>query len=172
MKINQCFLCKKQTKNPKFCSRSCSAKVANKKPKRKKKVRFCSHCGQPRTTAIRNLLCHDCCANKQKFTEAIRQRTIANYADKECLKKLHTSSKFAHIRGLCRSWHKNKTKLPCYVCGYDKHVELAHIRPISSFEPTTTLAVVNSAENIVQLCRNCHWEFDHGLISLASPDQS
>jgi ribosome-binding protein aMBF1 (putative translation factor) len=27
------------------------------------------------------------------------------------------------------------------------------------------VSVVNATSNVVQLCRNCHWEFDHGYLS-------
>ena len=53
------------------------------------------------------------------------------------------------------------TKLACACCGYDKHVELAHIKPVSSFDVNTLISVVNSEENVIQLCPNCHWEFDN-----------
>lgn len=44
--MNKCFKCDKETKNPKFCSRSCSAKINNLGIQRnKKKVRLCLNCG-------------------------------------------------------------------------------------------------------------------------------
>lgn len=104
---------------------------------------------------------------------AIRTKdlTIKDYIERDCVKKLHKSSTFAHIRGFNRYWNKEKTQLPCFVCGYDKHVELAHIQSISSFSTDTKLSEVNSSKNVVQLCPNCHWEFDNGLITLTFPDQ-
>jgi hypothetical protein len=30
----------------------------------------------------------------------------------------------------------------------------------------TELAEINSPGNLVGLCRNCHWELDHGLLRL------
>jgi hypothetical protein len=54
----------------------------------------------------------------------------------------------------------------CKNCGYDRHVEICHIRPINSFPEDTPVAVVNDLSNLVALCPNCHWEFDHGLLVL------
>ena len=51
--------------------------------------------------------------------------------------------------------------MPCAKCGYDKHVELAHIKPISKFGDESKLSDVNSENNVIQLCPNCHWEFDN-----------
>lgn len=51
--------------------------------------------------------------------------------------------------------------LVCAKCGYDKHVEVCHVKPISSFDKSTPLGVVNSKENLLLLCPNCHWEHDN-----------
>ena len=49
----------------------------------------------------------------------------------------------------------------CAHCGYDKHVEIAHVKPVSSFPQTALLLEINSRSNLLHLCPNCHWEFDH-----------
>lgn len=56
--------------------------------------------------------------------------------------------------------------MPCSNCGYSKHIQLCHIKPIKDFSDDTLLKDVNSPDNIIQLCPNCHWEFDHGLLNL------
>lgn len=104
--------------------------------------------------------------------EAIQNLTLSDYCERPSVVRLHQSSKFAHIRGLCRSWNKDKLKLPCHICGYSKHVELAHIRAISSFPLTALVGEVNHKDNIIQLCPNCHWEFDNKLVDLVFPEQS
>lgn len=168
--VNNCHHCGKETTNPKYCSKSCAAKETNKKPKRKLKKK-CSQCD----SLVRNYRSNLCEYHYQQYLlskrESLENLTLSDYTNRDCLKDLHPSSKFAHIRGLCRSWNKDKSKLSCYNCGYSKHVELAHIRPLSSFSPTALIKEVNSPNNIVQLCPNCHWEFDNGLLTLAFPDQ-
>jgi predicted nucleic-acid-binding Zn-ribbon protein len=83
--------------------------------------------------------------------------------NKESVKGKHPSWINSHIRQFNRSWNRLKTKLPCNNCGYTKHVELAHIKAVSSFDKTTTLGEINSPDNVIQLCPNCHWEFDNSI---------
>lgn len=56
--------------------------------------------------------------------------------------------------------------LPCAYCGYSLHVELCHIKPISSFPDSALLSEVNSRKNNIQLCRNCHWELDNSILKI------
>ena len=55
----------------------------------------------------------------------------------------------------------------CEGCGYDKHVEMCHIKPLTSFSLDTLVSVINDRSNIKVLCPNCHWEFDnhHKLVT-------
>ena len=170
MTVKNCNHCGKETTNPKFCSKSCAAKETNKTPKRKL-LKKCSQC-ESIVRSYRSNLCEHHFQEYQKTRkEYLLNLTLAEYINRPCIKRLHISSKFAHIRGLCRSWHKALTKQPCHICGYSKHVELAHIKAVSSFDLTAKLSEVNSPDNIVQLCPNCHWEFDNGLTALVFPEQ-
>lgn len=54
----------------------------------------------------------------------------------------------------------------CVVCGYNKHYEVCHIKAVAEFDNTVTIEDINNINNLVSLCRNCHWEFDKGLIKL------
>lgn len=56
--------------------------------------------------------------------------------------------------------------MPCAVCGYTKHVELAHKRALQDFPDDALLSEVNARGNVIQLCPNCHWELDHGFLDL------
>ncbi len=49
----------------------------------------------------------------------------------------------------------------CQKCGYDKHIEVAHVRPVSDFSGDSLLVDINDISNLVGLCPNCHWEFDN-----------
>ena len=74
--------------------------------------------------------------------------------------KHHKSSAYALIRARARNVCKDE---PCIRCGYDLHTEVAHKRPISSFDGNTPISEVNSKENLMRLCPNCHWEYDRGF---------
>ena len=54
----------------------------------------------------------------------------------------------------------------CFICGYDKHVDIAHIKNVSDFEGSTLMSVINNIDNLVGLCPNHHWEYDNGKIDL------
>jgi len=63
------------------------------------------------------------------------------------------------------AYRKSSRPKACAVCGYDTHYAMCHIRPINDFLPTDT--VVSELCNLVALCPNHHWEFDHGKLSTA-----
>lgn len=48
--MNKCLQCGKETKNPKFCNRSCAAKYNNKAYPKRHPENFCSSCGTPIAT--------------------------------------------------------------------------------------------------------------------------
>lgn len=148
-----------------FCSRSCAAKfnnkgVAHNKPKKRK----CTRCNSffKREKGYRSLLCPECKAQVIDY----QSLTLKEYHSKNSIKNKHPSWKNAHIRCFNRYWNKDKILLPCANCGYTKHVELCHIKSITDFSESTTLGEVNHADNVIQLCPNCHWEFDHNLFDL------
>ena len=86
--------------------------------------------------------------------------------DKAIYKKHHRSSAYGLVRIRARAYAKKLGFKSCSKCGYDKHVEIAHIKPISSFPLTALVSEINNKDNIMPLCPNCHWEFDNGLLSL------
>lgn len=61
-----------------------------------------------------------------------------------------------------RSVYRNSSKPKrCVVCGYDKTYEVAHIKSVSDFDEDTMISDINNVDNLVALCPNHHWEFDH-----------
>ena len=46
-------------------------------------------------------------------------------------------------------------------CDYNKYIEVAHKIPVSKFGLDTKISVINNIDNLIGLCRNHHWEFDH-----------
>lgn len=65
------------------------------------------------------------------------------------------------VREFCRKWNPEIREMPCAFCGYEKHVELAHVEPIAAFPDGARLRDVNASSNVIPLCPNCHWEFDN-----------
>ena len=54
----------------------------------------------------------------------------------------------------------------CAICGYDKHVDVAHIKAVSEFSQDSTIREINLLTNLIGLCPNHHWEYDHNLLDL------
>jgi len=147
-----------------FCSRSCAAKHNNVgKQRNKAKIFKCINCNSDYNRTKNHRYVQFCSGCKSK-TEVIKLLTIGEYRQKLSVKGKHPSWVSAHVRSFNRSWNKELLKLPCAFCGYSKHVELAHKKSISSFTDNSTLAEVNSKSNIIQLCPNCHWEYDNNKL--------
>jgi hypothetical protein len=76
----------------------------------------------------------------------------------------------AKVRGLARAVYMGPKV--CAACGYSLHVDVCHIRPVRDFPMDTPLSVVNAADNLVALDKRCHWEMDHGHLTIGSAAQS
>jgi hypothetical protein len=69
------------------------------------------------------------------------------------------SNRYGNIRHAAKL--KTRTRIQkCENCGYDKHVETCHLKPIALFHEDTPVDIVNADSNLKLLCPNCHWEHD------------
>lgn len=169
-----CAHCGNLTTNPKYCSRSCSASVnGSLYPKKKayRKQRICKRCSQTFTRSVNHCSYYLCpiCLKAYKESSISKDMRLAYFYSARCMVGKHPSWKNSEIRRLNRKWNASLLLFPCANCGYDKHVELAHIKAITSFPKTAKIGDVNDLSNVIQLCRNCHWELDHGLLNLVIP---
>ena len=55
-------------------------------------------------------------------------------------------------------------------CKYDTHIDVAHIKSVSDFDSSSKVSDINDKYNLIGLCKNHHWEFDNGYISLDDID--
>lgn len=155
-----CINCGKTTGNPKFCSRSCSATFNNY-------VIGARH-GKPE-----NYICK-CGARKDNKAKQCRLCNRKKSADKACKRPIkyfaNNRSHPVYRHSVLRKWAKRLMDLrgiekKCR-CGYKLHVECCHVKPITSFDLDTLMGEVNSKDNLIYLCRNCHWELDHDYLKL------
>ena len=79
---------------------------------------------------------------------------------------MKSETAYAYIRWHSRCVVMKDAPKVCAVCGYDAHVEVAHKIPIADFEDNVRLNTINHIDNLVLLCPNHHWEFDHGNLKL------
>ena len=164
IKCKQCgTVTQKRQKDGRFCNSSCSSKYSNmhhkdRYSKRSKKIK-CKHCSNTFLRKHRpgKQLCETCTSNRFIFqNNPTKKELIYTY------KHLHRSSAYSYIRSHARRVIKNKKiKLQCSKCNYDKHAEVCHIKPISSFKDSDKLSDINSTDNLLLLCPNHHWEFDN-----------
>lgn len=156
--MNICLKCKNETKNPKFCSKSCSASYNNLIPKRQRSKKCKIHDCNNYILSNRSY-CKECL--KTKFLNDYSNITLKDIIDDTGFK----TNRYRRIRDNAKHTYdkSNKPKL-CTNCFYDKHYEVCHIKSISSFDKNTTLNEINNINNLIALCPNCHWEFDKGLL--------
>ena len=145
-----CGHCGTTTKNRKYCSRGCATAVTNKTPKRLKVARTCKVCSTP--VGGRRTVCD------AHSSHIIRDMTLSD----AIYEKHHRSSAYALVRSRARASVASEPVV-CEKCGYDKHVEVAHRKAVADFSDYTMLSVINARSNLMLLCPNCHWEFDHNL---------
>lgn len=158
-----------------YCSRSCAAKKNNVGKQRNPPVgRVCNKCSSSyirvRGRSSENL-CEACYIEYKNRSQAYMNCTLADYQSMPSVAGKHPSWINSHVRSFARSWNSHLTKIPCQKCGYSKHVELCHIIPISQWPKTARLGDVNHQDNLLALCRNHHWEFDHKHLALSDIPQ-
>lgn len=148
-----------------FCSRSCSTSYNNiQKKVGKAKLGIRKQCASINCDNIierqGRKFCVDC--------SMLRKKNI-NYKlnpTKEELMYSNRSSPYSYIRWHAREIVAKTWIKECTNCGYNKHVELAHIKSIASFTLDSKLEEINNSNNLLFLCPNCHWEYDNNRLTI------
>ena len=122
-----------------FCDHSCAAKSSNLKRVLRKSCR----CGAK--ISYRHRKCKECLP---LGSLKVLSRLISG---------MNKNQIYEHAR-------RSIPDGPCSNCGYGEFTEVCHIKSISSFSESATVGEVNQRNNLVRLCPNCHWEFDHGML--------
>lgn len=153
MSCLECFgpLLKRTQK--KYCSLKC-ASISNNRLYQKRfpsKDKFCD-CGRRKEKRARHCIA---CKREVYSTRTLADALIEKYKDSG--NRWNQVRKQARIR--MEQWKVPKV---CSDCGWEKHVEVIHVKGITTFPLNTLLVVVNSKENLKYLCPNCHWVFDYG----------
>ena len=121
----------------------------------------CESCGKTRNKTA-SPICRDCynanrtdiiLSNKTPISE-----TFYTYGSRNKYNYIRM-----HSRRLIDSLGIDKV---CSCCKFEHGVQICHIKSISDFPEDTPLNEVNSIDNLILLCPNCHWLFDHGYPSL------
>lgn len=51
----------------------------------------------------------------------------------------------------------------CMVCGYDRIIQIAHVKAVSDFDDDALILEINSLKNLKALCPTHHAEYDKGI---------
>jgi hypothetical protein len=151
-----------------FCSRECKDKSqslsGNGEGFRPKKMgereKPCAICGN----LSRNKYCSDDCRAEgmnQLAHAFVKNLTLKDFSGTN-------TAKYRKIREKALQRYNKKKNGICQATGYDKHVEVCHIISLSKFNDITPIEMMNDSRNIILLCPNSHWEFDHNLLPLES----
>lgn len=156
---NQCLNCTTPVatgpgRTGKFCSRSCATTYNNTHRPKRQLTKSCKTC----TVKIKSTVsyCSDCSPSG-----VFQAKTLGELRE--------TSKTDASVYNRIRLYSRNiAMKLPhqhCIICGYHNHVEVAHLRTLSTLSDDTTVEQAGGAHNFVLLCPNHHWEFDYGNLT-------
>lgn len=153
----------------KFCGHSCSAVFNNKGMPKKRgslvvPIHKCEKCGSciPENEKRRESL------SKSQFTLCkkcrrclIDRKTKGSVLNKEGSRRELSVSITRNARGC---YINSGRPMVCAECGYSAHVDVCHVKSIESFDDSVVISEINSGRNLVALCKNHHWEFDHGFL--------
>jgi len=163
----------------KFCNQSHAAKYNNKRhPKRGRlpAAGICERCGcevqysyRKNGGHVKRRYCPECLLRVQveqaQRLPGVVSATYIGDRTKGDLRKAqvkYSNNITAHARKI---YAKSGKAIICAICGYDKHTDICHVKRIASFSDETLIREINAIENLVTLCPNHHWEFDHGLFA-------
>lgn len=165
----KCKNCNQKTKNPKFCSKSCSTSYNSKSENGRKNGRtevakFCKIC----STKIKiDSGGTDKCRNCRDKIKTKTGDYVSRYEVTKEMISTNDTQKYRRIRDFARRIAKSHGKLKeCKICKYSIHVECAHIKPINEFSDDDKLCEINNPDNLIGLCPNHHWEFENGKLQI------
>ena len=154
--MNHCLHCGAATPNAKYCSRSHAAIHTNQQSPKRRRTHTCAATCDTLIPGNRQF-----CAVHGKRKADYRTLTVAQLKAKDAIK--HPRYYRGYLNSITRLLNAHRPRI-CQACGYNKHVEYCHVRPIKSFNDAATVQEVSGPDNILVLCPNWHWEYDHGLL--------
>lgn len=164
-----------QVRCKKFCDRSCAAKYNNAKYPQRTKKRFVE-CRECNTEVECKKLPDNRGYSRRNFCDLCRwsetRRATLRRTKKNIFESHSTwNGAAAFIRKHARRVF-DKSGIPhrCAICGYEKHIHVSHIIEVSSFPESSTVAQMNSIDNLAPLCPTHHWEFDNNKLEKKDED--
>ena len=138
-----------------FCSLKCSNIFNNPKIN---KITICENCNLNFTKSKDKV--SNTCSKLCHIELGMKHRLIKDSIKRE------GSNTYDTIRKNARIYSKYFYPLKCMLCDYDKHYEVCHIKDLKNFTGEETIYEVNNKYNLIHLCPNHHWEFDHNQLDI------
>lgn len=174
---NVCICCKSiiqvkdgqrvpEVRRKKFCNRTCSGAYKRGRPTGLKATRpKCLNCENP-VGQTRHKYCSKTCSAQHRAEQSMLEQLGRTKGDLFSSRKNWQSAR-SSIQSMARSaFFANGGPSKCMECGYSKHVDVCHRRDVSDFPDDSTIAEINSLDNLIPLCKNHHWEFDNGYLEI------
>lgn len=167
-------------KRKKFCNQSHAAKYNNSRYLKRTRILasgICERCGctvqysgKKNGGYVKRRYCRECLLRvqidqAQKLPGVVSAIYIGDRTKGDlCEAQVKYSNNITkHARKIYARSGKAKA---CAICGYGKHVDICHMKQIASFSDETLIREINAIENLVALCPNHHWEFDHEFFDI------
>ena len=147
-----------------FCSHSCSAKYNLLGRPGARKYFFCNVCHK-QIKKNKSLICMSC--RSADIISKLTKSAKGELRGKRSGYQSYRSEITKHARYVFRL---SNVPRKCAICGYDKHIEIAHIKSVSSFPDSSLIGDINDIKNLQALCPNHHWEHDHKALESGSGD--
>jgi hypothetical protein len=181
-----------QVRQKRFCGHSCAASFNNKATPKRHPEGNCTDCG--RTISSSRQYCNECLtgyyrrrmlgntfakkhvpslSHKVSQTEIRREKHMEWIISILKLTKDELKEKGKHpyhykstITRIARElYYSSGKKQECYVCDRKEAVDVCHIKDVKDFPGFSLISEINDLDNLVALCKNHHWDFDHGQIT-------
>ncbi len=163
--------CDNLTKNPRFCSQSCSAKVTNiGKHSPNKKIRYCQYEGCFEEVIVGRKYC---CIDHRKRQKQYR---IENGLQKSRQTDEEKKKSVNKIRVERKKYYVDYLGGKCLICGYNKYEGALHCHHVNPEFKDKALKLSGNCSSLerakkeldkcVLLCSNCHSEVHAGIINL------
>lgn len=153
-----------------FCNRICAGYFhhGGRNGKMASKTYTCRKCGtefeisrrRPDGGIAKRQLCDNCKIRDDLFT-------LQSIGELFARRKNWQSARSAIRKNAAEVYFGSGRPTVCAVCGYSNHIQVSHIVAVSEFPKTATVREVNDLANLIALCPNHHWEFDHGILDLS-----
>lgn len=160
--------CSRQCANSRNVSGEMAEKIKNsiieynEKNGTSRPVAYCAYCGK-KLRNYKNKNCIECTKKIKK--DGLQKRTL-----EEEMKRRGANERKNVYQGIRNDSRKkmlnSEIEKKCFICGYDKHVEVCHIKPINSFELGSMIEEINDFGNLMFLRPNHHWEIDNGILEI------